>query len=420
MDDGTEEPDDAFLQTIKTNNEVFAAFRTHRMQNDIAKRMVDDKGELKSFSQFARDVRPYTDHQNRQWLRTEYNTAVIRAHQAADWKQFEAEKDVLPNLEWMPSTSPNPGKDHQTYWGTILPIDHPFWDQHRPGDRWNCKCSLRNTDVEPTLVPEPGTGNDEPNRGLENNPGKDGKLFSDKHPYMPENCSSCPFGNGRLWALAVGRKKNCPDCKRLAKAVSGLDERNDKERRKHIDENRKLYDKLSKDSRYKDVDFDPETGGVKATHRGHNKHPNDKKKYFGNMTGDQLEDEIRELLYKNGHSVIFCDEMKKNKAGNTMPALDMQLDGKKMDIASVTKKKKFYGTQLLHKNKQLRKYNARADVHETADTVCLYFHDPRMYSRRRIEDSINYLKTERRHLYIKNIKCVILRNGKISIVDFRI
>lgn len=218
MDDGTEEPNDAFLQAIKTNNEVFAAFRTHRMQNDIAKRMVDDKGELKSFSQFARDVRPYTDHQNRQWLRTEYNTAVIRAHQAADWKQFEAEKDVLPNLEWMPSTSPNPGKDHQTYWGTILPIDHPFWDQHRPGDRWNCKCSLRNTDVEPTPVPESGTGNDEPNRGLENNPGKDGKLFSDKHPYMPENCSSCPFGNGRLWALAVGRKKNCPDCKRLAKA----------------------------------------------------------------------------------------------------------------------------------------------------------------------------------------------------------
>lgn len=227
MDDGTEEPNDAFLQAIKTNNEVFAAFRTHRMQNDIAKRMVDDKGELKSFSQFARDVRPYTDHQNRQWLRTEYNTAVIRAHQAADWKQFEAEKDVLPNLEWMPSTSPNPGKDHQTYWGTILPIDHPFWDQHRPGDRWNCKCSLRNTDVEPTPVPESGTGNDEPNRGLENNPGKDGKLFSDKHPYMPENCSSCPFGNGRLWALAAGRKKNCPDCKRLAKAQDTANDSSD-------------------------------------------------------------------------------------------------------------------------------------------------------------------------------------------------
>lgn len=217
IDAGTAEPDDAFLQEIKTNNEVFASFRTHSMQNDIAKRMVDDKGELKSFSQFARDVRPYTDHQNRQWLRTEYNTAVTRAHQAADWRQFEAEKDVLPNLEWIPSSSVHPGADHRVFWGTVLPIDHPFWKEHRPGDRWNCKCSLRNTDKEPTTVPK-GTSNDEANRGLENNPGKDGKLFSDKHPYMAENCGTCPFGNGKLWALAAGNKKNCATCKRLAEA----------------------------------------------------------------------------------------------------------------------------------------------------------------------------------------------------------
>jgi hypothetical protein len=35
------------------------------------------------------------DHQVYQWLQTEYDTAVIRAHQAADWKQFEREKDIL-------------------------------------------------------------------------------------------------------------------------------------------------------------------------------------------------------------------------------------------------------------------------------------------------------------------------------------
>jgi len=60
----------------------------------------------------------------------------------ADWQQFRREADVLPNLKWLPSTSPNPGADHQPFWNTILPIDHPFWAQHRPGDRWNCKCDL--------------------------------------------------------------------------------------------------------------------------------------------------------------------------------------------------------------------------------------------------------------------------------------
>ena len=134
---GAPMPSATFLNAIKTNNFVFAAFRTHRMQNDIAVRMTDESGKLKSFSTFAKDVRTYTDHQNRHWLRTEYDSAVLRAHQAADWQQFEAEKDVLPNLEWMQSTSPNPGSDHQAFWGTILPMDDQFWNIYRPAHPWN-------------------------------------------------------------------------------------------------------------------------------------------------------------------------------------------------------------------------------------------------------------------------------------------
>lgn len=228
VDAGTPMPEDEFLQQIKTNNEVFSAFRVHKMQNDIAARMTDDKGQLKSFSQFAKDVKPYTDHQNRQWLRTEFNTAVLRAHQAADWQQFEAEKDVLPNLEWMPSTSVNPGADHRVFWGTILPIGHPFWDEHRPGDRWNCKCALRNTDKPGTGDPVlPTSKNDTPYRGLENNPGKDGKLISDKHPYFPDSCGTCPFAGNKLAALYAtlsGKKKNCYACGKVEKVIAETDE----------------------------------------------------------------------------------------------------------------------------------------------------------------------------------------------------
>lgn len=127
-----------------------------------------------------------TNHYVRQWLCTEYNTAVLRAHQAADWKHFEAEQDVFPNIRWMPTTSPQQDLLHAQYWQAklTLPVNHPFWSQHRPGDRWNCKCSLEQTD-EPTnddvikdFKPVPKQS------GLENNPGDDGKLFSDTHPYV--------------------------------------------------------------------------------------------------------------------------------------------------------------------------------------------------------------------------------------------
>lgn len=180
---GTVDPDDDFRTAILRNNEVFAAFKVHRMQNDMARLLLDSNGNLKPFEQWRKEVMPIASHQVGQWLRTEYNTAVLRAHQAADWQQFEREKDVLPNLRWMPSTSVNPGKDHMVFWGTVRPIDDPFWNEHRPGDRWNCKCDLSSTDDPVTEIPD-FTRKDNPHPGLDNNPGKDGKLFSDTHPYI--------------------------------------------------------------------------------------------------------------------------------------------------------------------------------------------------------------------------------------------
>ncbi len=148
-----------FRAKLEQGNAVFSAFKVHRMQNDIAAQLYGSNGVLKPFEQWKKDVHPMLDHHVNHWLRTEYNTAVIRTRQAADWQRFEQYADILPNLEWMPSTSAHPGADHKVFWGTILPINHPFWNAHRPGDRWNCKCSLSATDEPPTGAPR---GNNDP------------------------------------------------------------------------------------------------------------------------------------------------------------------------------------------------------------------------------------------------------------------
>lgn len=174
-----------FRAKLEQGNAVFSAFKVHRMQNDIASQLYDSNNVLKPFEQWKNDVHPMLDHHVEHWLRTEYDTAVIRAGQAADWQRFEQYSDILPNLEWMPSTSAHPGADHKVFWGTILPINHPFWKAHRPGDRWNCKCSLSATDEPPTGAPRGGSDpKNRPAPGLENNPGVDGRLFSDTHPYI--------------------------------------------------------------------------------------------------------------------------------------------------------------------------------------------------------------------------------------------
>jgi hypothetical protein len=179
------DPDFEFYQAIRRNNAVFSAFRTHRLQNDVAAQLLDGKGNLKTFEQFSNDVQGITDHNIRQWLRTEYDTAILRAHQAADWVQFNQVKDILPNLRWLPTTSINSDAFHKKYWEAklTLPQNHLFWTKHRPGDRWNCKCTLEATD-DPTHGEQVIDMDDyRPDKGLDNNPATDGKLFSDTHPY---------------------------------------------------------------------------------------------------------------------------------------------------------------------------------------------------------------------------------------------
>lgn len=181
-----------FREAIRKNNAVFSAFKVHRLQGDVAAQLLDEKGRLKSFEQWLSDVDDILDHHVGSWLRTEYNTAVMRANQAADWRQFEREADILPNLRWNESTSITPGLDHKIFWGRIFRIEHPFWSEHRPGDRWGCKCSLSATAEPETDNRDLRTTAEKPSPGLGGNPAFTAKLFSDDHPYIANAYKGAP------------------------------------------------------------------------------------------------------------------------------------------------------------------------------------------------------------------------------------
>jgi hypothetical protein len=370
--------DEAFYEQLQHNTDVFSAFKVHRMQNDMARMLVDSNGKLKTFEQWSNDVQTISSHQVGRWLQTEYDTAVIRAHQAADWQQFEREKDVLPNLKWMPSTSAHPGADHRVFWGTVRPISDPFWSSHRPGDRWNCKCSLSSTDEPVTQIPD-ATSSDMPQNGLENNPGTDAKAFSDSHPYFPANCTSCDFYKGSKEGF-TNRMKNCYNCKYANKTM----ERCGKFKLSPKED----YRDLSRDPQWKEVLFDKKTGGIKATHLGHNL-GNEKQTYFGSerLTGADLENEVTNQLFHSGHKVKLCDEQKRAANGNFLSALDLEYDGKMMDIRSITGKG-LYSNAMISKHQQLWKYNNREDVDTKADSLMLYFHDPSMFNEEKMRISI--------------------------------
>ena len=177
-------PDHDFYEQLKHNNAVFAAFKTHRQQNELAALLVDENGTPKSFAQFKKDAENIIGDYNINWLQTEYNTALIRARNAVQWRQFGREKETYHNLEWLPSMAAVPREALIIFYHRVWAQDDPFWNSHRPGEVWGCKCGLRSTSRPVTDGNPKSKETVKASPGLDNNPAVDAKLFADSHPYI--------------------------------------------------------------------------------------------------------------------------------------------------------------------------------------------------------------------------------------------
>ena len=191
-----------FLDQFKYNTGVFAAFKAHAEQKLLVSMLLDEEGNLRSFREFRKTVKAVNIQWNEQWLRTEYNTAVRSARSAANYQDALRSKDTYPNLEYLVSNARDKREEHLELVGTILPIEHPFWDIFLPPWDWNCQCSFRPTDKPATDVPKitqivPPT--------FQNNPGKTAEFVKlNEHPYLK--------GKGVA---------TCPECRRQGLVSSG-------------------------------------------------------------------------------------------------------------------------------------------------------------------------------------------------------
>jgi hypothetical protein len=178
-----------FIDALKYNNAVFAAFKTHREQNDLHAQLVDSDGQLKDFSAFRKACQSIIGDYNGRWLKTEYDTAVKSARTAAKFIEYEKDEDIYPNLTWMPSTAVEPRETHKRYYHTVRAMRDPWFKTHYPGNEWGCQCDVNNTDSPITHQGDEPVGairNEIPPPGLGLNPAFSKSIFSRTHPYVTE------------------------------------------------------------------------------------------------------------------------------------------------------------------------------------------------------------------------------------------
>lgn len=176
--------DEDFLHELKYNNSVFAAFKTHRQQNDLHRLLMDEDGKPKDFARFRKDTEPVIGSYNVNWLQTEHATAVKCARTAAEFLTYERESDLYPNIKWLASMAVEPRSAHKPYYDMVRSLTDTFWRTTYPGCVWGCQCSSTNT-AEPITHGTEQTIKDAPKpaKGLEQNPAYSKACFSDKHPY---------------------------------------------------------------------------------------------------------------------------------------------------------------------------------------------------------------------------------------------
>ena len=82
-------------QHLKEDVFVFSGFKTYQELREAAALLVDEKGLVKSFNRFYRDITAIKEDYNRHWLKAEYIFARASAEMAAKWKDFEADGEAI-------------------------------------------------------------------------------------------------------------------------------------------------------------------------------------------------------------------------------------------------------------------------------------------------------------------------------------
>ncbi|PKP93185.1 MAG: hypothetical protein CVT77_06540 [Alphaproteobacteria bacterium HGW-Alphaproteobacteria-16] len=75
-------------------------------------------------------------------LKTIFNTNIRTAYAAGKWERIQRVKAAFPYLEYSSVMDGRERPEHHAWHGTILPVDHPWWDTHYPPCDWECRCSV--------------------------------------------------------------------------------------------------------------------------------------------------------------------------------------------------------------------------------------------------------------------------------------
>ncbi|MCH4824285.1 DUF935 family protein [Gramella lutea] len=166
---------------LRQNLYRFSGAKTYQETAKLNFLLQGEDGEPRSFEDFKKEALKLNDEYNRNYLRTEAQTAQRASAQVEKWAKYEDQKELYPNLQYKTVKDEKVREDHENQHDVIKPVDDDYWNRWYPPNGWGpCRCYV----VQTTKPATKGTPKGSPAMGFNNNVGKTGKTFDTEHPYF--------------------------------------------------------------------------------------------------------------------------------------------------------------------------------------------------------------------------------------------
>ncbi|MCK0203823.1 minor capsid protein, partial [Ornithobacterium rhinotracheale] len=179
-------------ETLKMRQNLFkfSGAKTYTLLEEINQILNSNKGE--TFERFKNEVMKLNPRYNKNYLQAEWQTAKQAGYHAANWEEYQNNKDLYPNLKYMTQGDSRVREPHRLLHGIVAPLDSDFWKTHYPPNGWRCRCYVVQTAEKPTNESEIPTLNEkEMPKEFRGNVGISGEIFKETaenkgkpHPYF--------------------------------------------------------------------------------------------------------------------------------------------------------------------------------------------------------------------------------------------
>jgi len=180
------------LESLRENVWLFSGAKTYHTVNAMSSGMINEDGELRSLKEFKEFAAKEFDLINKDWAKTEYETAIGQAQSAEKWQSMK--ESGTRRVRFSAVMDSNTTDICAALDGHVFDINDPELDVISPENHYNCRSVLiEELDDEAVTAGRDEAAQsviDQMQDSFKMNPGKSGEIFSKDHPYFTEIAKS--------------------------------------------------------------------------------------------------------------------------------------------------------------------------------------------------------------------------------------